>query len=131
VSGISGVTLLPVGENFCEDGICSMTIGSSILFRDNNHLNLKGSRFLAGKLAEVTAFAKAVEPVPRGVDVVGTWGGLRRLLPDPKRRQKLAIIIVARLNPYIRGLSVVVPVISDADEGLVDSNAASLAGAGC
>ncbi len=75
VSGISGVTLLPVGENFCEDGICSMTIGSSILFRDNNHLNLKGSRFLAGKLAEVTAFAKAVEPVPRGVDVVGTWGG--------------------------------------------------------
>jgi peptidoglycan/LPS O-acetylase OafA/YrhL len=44
-----------IDETFCSDKICSMSQGDSILYRDNHHLNIIGSktvgRFLAAKLS--------------------------------------------------------------------------------
>ena len=44
-----------IDEIFCSDKICSMSQGNSILYRDNHHLNIIGSKivgkFLAAKLS--------------------------------------------------------------------------------
>ena len=44
------VKILEVGKYFCDANICSMTKGEDILYRDNNHLNLNGSRYVGRHL---------------------------------------------------------------------------------
>jgi hypothetical protein len=36
----------PIGC-FCQDGVCRMTAGNNLLFRDKNHLTVQGSEYLA------------------------------------------------------------------------------------
>jgi peptidoglycan/LPS O-acetylase OafA/YrhL len=45
-----GVRILDSGRYLCHDDVCSMASGDKLLFRDANHLNLLGSRFVAAKL---------------------------------------------------------------------------------
>lgn len=44
------VRILNIGKYFCDTNICSMTKGQDILYRDNNHLNLNGSRYVGKQL---------------------------------------------------------------------------------
>lgn len=46
------VKVLNLGKYFCEDGLCSMTKGDKIFYRDNNHLNLNGSLLVGRRLVE-------------------------------------------------------------------------------
>lgn len=48
VAAATGVRLLRIGPEFCRDGLCSMERDGALLYRDENHLNLEGSRFVAG-----------------------------------------------------------------------------------
>ena len=44
------VKILNVRKYFCDASICSMTKGEDILYRDKNHLNLNGSRYVGKQL---------------------------------------------------------------------------------
>ena len=44
------VTLIDLSEIFCDRQTCSMIDGNDILFRDRNHLNINGSKYLAEKI---------------------------------------------------------------------------------
>ena len=46
------VKILKIGKYFCDDKRCSMTKGDEILYRDNNHLNIRGSLYLGKWLIE-------------------------------------------------------------------------------
>lgn len=66
VDSIPGVTLLETARNFCDKDTCRMNLGDSLLFRDSNHLNETGSRFLAGRiLADYPQFRSAVMRPPK------------------------------------------------------------------
>ena len=60
VKSVSGVTLLETYKYFCSLEICSMTSGQDLLYRDPNHLNLNGTRFIAQRLKASTGLAKAM-----------------------------------------------------------------------
>jgi peptidoglycan/LPS O-acetylase OafA/YrhL len=56
--------LLETARYFCDESSCDMARHGRLLFRDRSHLNLNGSRFLAGRLVNdhpelVAAFAQA------------------------------------------------------------------------
>jgi peptidoglycan/LPS O-acetylase OafA/YrhL len=40
------VKLINLGNNLCDSKFCSMTKGDKIFYRDKNHLNLNGSRYI-------------------------------------------------------------------------------------
>ncbi|MGO4705898.1 acyltransferase family protein [Microvirga sp. 2MCAF38] len=46
------VKLLETSKFFCNKTVCKMTNGEDILYRDTNHLNIKGSQFLGRKFVE-------------------------------------------------------------------------------
>lgn len=46
------VKVLRLQKYFCENEFCSMVNDKDILYRDNNHLNIKGSLFLGKRLIE-------------------------------------------------------------------------------
>ena len=48
----SNVKLLDTAKEFCDSRFCSMAHAGQVLYRDNNHLNLNGTRYLARKVAE-------------------------------------------------------------------------------
>jgi peptidoglycan/LPS O-acetylase OafA/YrhL len=50
VDKVPGVQLLNTAHDFCDDYLCSMTKGETLLYRDSNHLNNVGSRFLANRM---------------------------------------------------------------------------------
>lgn len=61
VDAVPGVTLLETAKNFCDRDTCRMNEGDVLYFRDSNHLNETGSRFLAGRmLADNPQFRAAV-----------------------------------------------------------------------
>jgi hypothetical protein len=61
VAGVPRATLLRTARYFCGPATCDMTRSGHLLYRDRNHLNLLGSRFLAKRmLADSPAFAAAV-----------------------------------------------------------------------
>jgi hypothetical protein len=35
---------------FCSGAVCSMAADGKLLYRDDNHLNINGSRFLGAKI---------------------------------------------------------------------------------
>ena len=47
-----GLTYISIDENFCVDNSCGMAKGDTILYRDNNHLNIVGSKLVGKSLAE-------------------------------------------------------------------------------
>jgi len=59
---VPGVQMLETSKNFCSGDICSMTNGRNLLYRDYNHLNMIGSRFLAKWLVANADFAEAMSP---------------------------------------------------------------------
>jgi peptidoglycan/LPS O-acetylase OafA/YrhL len=50
VDKVPGVQLLNTAAYFCGSDFCRMNKGEDLLFRDSNHLNIIGSRFLAGRM---------------------------------------------------------------------------------
>ena len=46
------VRLIYTSRYFCGTSMCSMTNGSELLYRDNNHLNINGSRYVGMKILE-------------------------------------------------------------------------------
>ncbi|OBG34588.1 hypothetical protein A5673_21345 [Mycobacterium sp. E3198] len=61
VGKVPGVQLLNTAEYFCDERVCSMNRGDALLYRDTNHLNNNGSRFLAERmLADFPEFRVAV-----------------------------------------------------------------------
>jgi peptidoglycan/LPS O-acetylase OafA/YrhL len=49
------VKVLNIGHYLCDDQACSMTKSGDILYRDTNHLNLKGSMYVGRRLVEENA----------------------------------------------------------------------------
>jgi len=52
VSQVPGVVLLNSAQYFCDDEACSMIRNGELMYRDTDHLNNIGSRFLTRKLLE-------------------------------------------------------------------------------
>jgi hypothetical protein len=50
VDKVPGVQLLNTARDFCDDYLCSMNKGEALLYRDGDHLNNTGSRFLANRM---------------------------------------------------------------------------------
>jgi peptidoglycan/LPS O-acetylase OafA/YrhL len=50
VANVPGVELLATAEYFCNNHLCNMNNGEALLYRDDNHLNNNGSRFLANRM---------------------------------------------------------------------------------
>lgn len=50
------ITFVPVDQYFCKGETCSMTYAGSLLYRDNNHLNTEGSKYLAKALIQEGVF---------------------------------------------------------------------------
>jgi hypothetical protein len=46
-----GLTYLRIDDPLCGGGVCGMSKGNQILYRDNNHLNIIGSRLVGKYLA--------------------------------------------------------------------------------
>ena len=46
------VKLLNTAEYLCAAGVCSMASNGKLLYRDRNHLNMIGSRYVARKIVE-------------------------------------------------------------------------------
>ncbi|MGH3556271.1 MAG: acyltransferase family protein [Mycobacterium sp.] len=61
VEKVPGVQLLNTAEYFCDNKVCSMNKGDTLLYRDSNHLNNIGSKFLADRLiADYPQFRAAI-----------------------------------------------------------------------
>jgi hypothetical protein len=50
IARVPGVELLNTAEYFCDNYFCSMNRGEALLYRDSDHLNNVGSRFLANRM---------------------------------------------------------------------------------
>jgi peptidoglycan/LPS O-acetylase OafA/YrhL len=50
VAANPGARLIDTAHMLCADGRCSMAIGGKLLYRDSNHLNLNGTRFIGAKI---------------------------------------------------------------------------------
>ena len=50
VDKVPGVQLLNTAHYFCDNDVCSMNKGDTLLYRNDNHLNNIGSRFLANRM---------------------------------------------------------------------------------
>jgi hypothetical protein len=48
----ANVRLMDTAKYFCSSEVCTMAMGGKILYRDNSHLNLNGTRYLARKFLE-------------------------------------------------------------------------------
>jgi len=40
------IRMIDTYSHFCDEEICKMTDSNQLLYRDNNHLNIPGSRYL-------------------------------------------------------------------------------------
>lgn len=61
VRAVPGVELVDIGKFLCSEQTCDMTRGHELLYRDPNHLNLNGSRYVAARmLAENPRMADAL-----------------------------------------------------------------------
>ncbi len=50
VAANPGARLIDTAHMFCADGRCSMAFGGKLLYRDSNHLNINGTRFIGAKI---------------------------------------------------------------------------------
>ncbi|MGV8862693.1 MAG: acyltransferase family protein [Pseudomonas sp.] len=56
VKNFSNIKFIPVDQFFCDEKICKMTFEGTLLYRDTNHLNIDGSKYLAKMLIQAGAF---------------------------------------------------------------------------
>ena len=55
----SNVRVFDISSLFCRSGKCNLKIGNKVMFRDNNHLNVDGSLYVASFIAEqIEKFSK-------------------------------------------------------------------------
>lgn len=47
---VRGVTLIRTARYLCDEDVCSMTLNGRLLYRDGNHLNNAGSRYVVSRL---------------------------------------------------------------------------------
>ncbi len=52
IEGRPDVRMLATRRYFCDEKACSMVSGDALLYRDDNHLNIKGSLFVGRKIVE-------------------------------------------------------------------------------
>jgi hypothetical protein len=45
-----GVRIVETHRYFCDDSLCRMALDGQVLYRDRNHINIEGSRYLARRL---------------------------------------------------------------------------------
>jgi peptidoglycan/LPS O-acetylase OafA/YrhL len=50
VAANPGARLIDTAHMFCSGAVCSMAADGKLLYRDDNHLNINGSRFLGAKI---------------------------------------------------------------------------------
>jgi hypothetical protein len=50
IAGRTDVRMLATRRYFCDDAVCSMIRGGRLLYRDDNHLNLEGSRLIGSEI---------------------------------------------------------------------------------
>jgi peptidoglycan/LPS O-acetylase OafA/YrhL len=59
VRGVHGAHVLPIAHALCTARLCSMVEDRRLLFRDSNHFNVAGSRFVAAQMLRDRQFARA------------------------------------------------------------------------
>ncbi|KAA0117221.1 acyltransferase family protein [Mycolicibacterium sp. P9-22] len=59
VSKVQGAHLLDTARYFCDDHVCRMNVGEVLLYRDGNHLNDVGSKFLVNQMLAANPQFKA------------------------------------------------------------------------
>lgn len=52
LKNFNNINFIPVDQFFCDEKICKMTDENNLLYRDSNHLNIDGSKYLAKKLIQ-------------------------------------------------------------------------------
>jgi len=52
IEDLPQVELLMVRELFCKDALCSMTPANALMYRDESHLNMEGSRYVIEELTK-------------------------------------------------------------------------------
>jgi hypothetical protein len=66
VASVPGTHLIHTYDQFCSGATCAMTHDGRLLYRDWNHLNVAGSRFVADRMLLDPRFARATAgPRPR------------------------------------------------------------------
>lgn len=58
----ASVVLIPTARRFCDGDECSMVQGGHLMYEDNNHLNLDGSRFAAQAFLADSKFRSLFPP---------------------------------------------------------------------
>jgi hypothetical protein len=53
VAAVMSVRVLSLADALCDANYCSMFFGSNLYYRDNNHLNIPGSRLVGRHLASM------------------------------------------------------------------------------
>lgn len=72
VAGVPGAVLVNTAHHFCDSERCSMIDSQgSLLYRDPNHLNLNGSRFIAATVISSIRKGRSLDS-PVAADSVGT-----------------------------------------------------------
>jgi SGNH domain-containing protein len=61
VRDVPGAHLIRTAHAFCDRVVCSMVRHGTLLYRDDNHLNIAGSRYVAGLMLADRAFAAALQ----------------------------------------------------------------------
>jgi peptidoglycan/LPS O-acetylase OafA/YrhL len=56
VKRVPGVEILKTAGYFCGGSTCTMTRGNQVLYRDSNHINFMGSKYLAGRILRDHAY---------------------------------------------------------------------------
>ena len=52
LAAVPEATLIEANKYFCSELTCDMNIGTQLMYRDPNHLNMNGTRYLAQKILE-------------------------------------------------------------------------------
>jgi SGNH domain (fused to AT3 domains) len=71
VRGVAGAHLIKTAAAFCDARLCSMVHGGKLLYRDEDHLNIAGSRYVARLIRADPMFAAALRGQGAGAGLTG------------------------------------------------------------
>lgn len=58
ISSVPGAEFVDLNDLFCYKSVCSMRKGTTLMYRDNNHLNIPGSRFVGAELLKRSTYLR-------------------------------------------------------------------------
>jgi lysophospholipase L1-like esterase len=58
ISGVPGAEFVDLNDLFCDESVCSMRKGTTLMYRDNNHLNIPGSRLVGSELLKRSTYLR-------------------------------------------------------------------------